>query len=47
MVVAGFMPAKITLFTDKCVPKFDLGESWGGGGDGGQRVVLLPKCWLW
>lgn len=23
--VAGFMPAKTTLFTDKCVAKFDLG----------------------
>lgn len=24
--VAGFMPAKTTLFTEKCVAKFDLGE---------------------
>lgn len=24
--VAGFMPAKTTLFTDKCVAKFDLGK---------------------
>lgn len=26
VTVAGFMPAKSTLFTDKCVPKYDLGE---------------------
>ncbi|KAL4428252.1 hypothetical protein ABPG75_002341 [Micractinium tetrahymenae] len=26
VVVAGFMPAKTTLFTDKCVAKFDLGS---------------------
>ncbi|PRW44612.1 eukaryotic translation initiation factor eIF2A family [Chlorella sorokiniana] len=26
VVVAGFMPAKSTLFTDKCVAKFDLGS---------------------
>lgn len=25
IAVAGFMPAKVTLFTDKCVPKYDLG----------------------
>lgn len=25
ITVAGFMPAKVTLFTDKCVPKYDLG----------------------
>ncbi|GAB4814302.1 hypothetical protein N2152v2_001348 [Parachlorella kessleri] len=26
LTVAGFMPAKVTLFTDKCVPKYDLGS---------------------
>lgn len=26
VTVAGFMPAKSTLFTDSCVPKFDLGS---------------------
>ncbi|KAI3428624.1 hypothetical protein D9Q98_007447 [Chlorella vulgaris] len=26
IVVAGFMPAKTTLFTDKCVAKYDLGS---------------------
>ena len=26
LTVAGFMPAKVTLFTDKCVPKYDLGR---------------------
>lgn len=26
MVVAGFMPAKVTLFTDKCKPLYDLGS---------------------
>ena len=26
VTVAGFMPAKTTLFTSKCVPKFDLGS---------------------
>lgn len=26
VTVAGFMPAKSTLFTDKCVAKYDLGE---------------------
>jgi len=25
ITVAGFMPAKVTLFTDKCIPKYDLG----------------------
>ena len=31
VAVAGFMPAKSTLFTHKCVPKFDLGERAAGG----------------
>ncbi len=26
LVVAGFMPAKVTLFTDKCQAHYDLGE---------------------
>lgn len=39
--VAGFMPAKTTLFTDKCVAKFDLGEPRLRRG-----MALLARCTL-